>query len=120
MRANKQTLITLVMMIIVAALYRVIPDRPMGFAPHLAMSLFAGAVIKDKKLAFAFPIVSMFISDALYEVLYRNGVGNIPGFYSGQVLNYVLFGSMTVSRDLPPRTTSGLVEQQAWFAKLRR
>ena len=31
-----------------------------------------------------------------------------------------LFGAMTVSRDLPRRTTSGLVEQQAWFAKLRR
>ena len=31
-----------------------------------------------------------------------------------------LFASMTVFRDLPPRTTSGLVEQQAWFAKLRR
>jgi hypothetical protein len=31
-----------------------------------------------------------------------------------------LFGAMTVCRDLPPRTTSGLVEQQAWFAKLRR
>jgi hypothetical protein len=31
-----------------------------------------------------------------------------------------LFGSTAVYKDLPPRTTSGLVEQQAWFAKLRR
>ena len=31
-----------------------------------------------------------------------------------------LFDSTTLLRDLPPRTTSGLVEQQAWFAKLRR
>lgn len=31
-----------------------------------------------------------------------------------------LFSSAPAFRDLPPRTTSGLVEQQAWFAKLRR
>ncbi len=31
-----------------------------------------------------------------------------------------LFGPGVTVRDLPPRTTSGLVEQQAWFAKLRR
>ncbi len=32
-----------------------------------------------------------------------------------------LFGSSAaVFQNLPPRTTSGLVEQQAWFAKLRR
>ena len=31
-----------------------------------------------------------------------------------------LFGSATAYRALPPRTTSGLVEQQAWFAKLRQ
>jgi hypothetical protein len=30
-----------------------------------------------------------------------------------------LFGSADLYRDIPPRTTSGLVEQQAWFAKLR-
>ena len=31
-----------------------------------------------------------------------------------------LFGSEAVFEGLPSRTTSGLVEQQAWFAKLRQ
>ena len=31
-----------------------------------------------------------------------------------------LFGSRAFDADIPPRTTSGLVEQQAWFARLRR
>jgi len=31
-----------------------------------------------------------------------------------------LFGSAAAFQDVPPRNTSGLVEQQAWFAKLRR
>jgi hypothetical protein len=30
-----------------------------------------------------------------------------------------IFGSTDWYADLPPRLTSGLVEQQAWFAKLR-
>jgi hypothetical protein len=38
----------------------------------------------------------MFVSDALYQLLYMNGVGNIPGFYDGQVINYLLFGGLTV------------------------
>jgi hypothetical protein len=60
------------------------------------MAIFGGAVIKDKKFAFLLPLLSMFVSDALYEVLYRNGVGNIKGFYEGQVFNYILFGSLTI------------------------
>jgi len=96
MKANKNIWITLVLMIIVAAFYRVIPDRPMGFAPQLAMALFGGAVIKDKKLAFAFPIFSMFVSDVIYHVLYTAGLSSIPGFYEGQFTNYFLFAAMTV------------------------
>jgi hypothetical protein len=95
MNPNKNILVTLVLMIIVAALYRVIPDRPMGFAPHLAMALFGGSVIKDKKLAFAFPIFSMFVSDVVYHLLYINGISSISGFYEGQFTNYLLFAGMT-------------------------
>src|SRR6476620_958661 len=95
MNSNKNIIVTLVLMIVVAALYRVIPDRPMGFAPHLAMALFGGAVIKDKKLAFAVPIFSMFISDVIYHLLYINGLTPISGFYEGQLTNYILFGAMT-------------------------
>ena len=95
MSQNKNILVTLILMIVVAAFYRVIPDRPMGFAPHLAMALFGGAVIKDKKLAFAFPIFSMFISDVVYHLLYVNGLTSISGFYEGQFTNYLLFAGMT-------------------------
>jgi hypothetical protein len=84
------------MLILVAALYRVIPDRPMGFAPHWAMALFAGSVIKDRRVAFAFPIFSMFISDVIYHLLYINGMTSISGFYSGQFTNYLLFAAMTL------------------------
>ncbi len=93
---KKNTLIiTLIMLIIVSALYRIIPGRPLGFAPQLAMALFAGAIIKDKKWAFALPVFSMFISDLIFQVLFIQGYSSTPGFYDGQLTNYILFGAMT-------------------------
>jgi hypothetical protein len=96
MKANKSLIWTLLALIIVAALYRIIPNRPLGFAPQIAMALFAGAIVKDKKWAFALPIFSMFLSDLLYQGLFSAGISSIPGFYDGQFLNYCLFALMTV------------------------
>ena len=84
------------LLVVVAAVYRAIPGRPWGFAPQLAMAIFSGSVVKDKKWAFAFPLISLIISDALYQLLYINGMFEIPGFYNGMLSNYVLFGSITV------------------------
>jgi hypothetical protein len=95
MKINKSFIWSLILLIVVAALYRVIPDRPYGFAPHIAMALFAGAIIKDKKWAFAIPIFSIFLSDLLYEALYLNGLTQIRGFYEGQLTNYILFAGIT-------------------------
>lgn len=95
MKSNKALFLVFLLLVIVAAVYRAIPGRPMGFAPHLAMALFAGAVIKDKKWAFAFPIFSLFLSDLLYQVLYLNGLSTIRGFYEGQLTNYLLIAVIT-------------------------
>ena len=94
MKSNKHLIVTLIILVIVASLYRVIP-RPVNFAPHIAMALFGGAVISDKKWAFALPIFSMFLSDLLYQVLYNYGVSSTPGFYEGQWQNYLLFAGIT-------------------------
>jgi hypothetical protein len=96
MKNSKQLAISFIILIIVASLYRIMPGRPYGFAPMIAMAIFGGAVIKDKKFAFLFPLLAMFISDGLYQLLYINGVGNITGFYDGQLTNYILFGGLTV------------------------
>lgn len=95
MKINKQTIGSLILLIIISSLYRIIPGRPLGFAPQIAMALFAGSVILDRKSAFIVPILSMLISDIFYQVLFINGLSNIPGFYSGQIINYALFGLIT-------------------------
>ena len=96
MKSNHSVIVSLFLLIIVASLYRVVPGRPYGFAPQIAMSLFGGAVfIRDKKWAFIVPLLSMFISDALYEVLYHAGLTILQGFYEGQWENYLLFALLT-------------------------
>ena len=95
MKITKQVIVSFILLVIIASIYRVMP-RPFGFAPQWAIAIFAGAIIKDRKFSFLLPLLSMFVSDALYEILYRTGAGNIPGFYSGQITNYILFAAMTV------------------------
>ena len=95
MKLNKNLVFVFLLLIIVSALFRLIPGRPLGFSPHIAMALFGGAVIKDKKWAFALPIFSLFLSDLLYQFLYINGLTDTAGFYRGQLANYGLFIGMT-------------------------
>lgn len=96
MKLNKSNLLVLFILILACALYRVWDSRPMGFAPQIAMALFAGSVSKDKRFAFLFPILSLFISDLLYQFLYSQGLTTIKGFYSGQLVNYLVIASVTV------------------------
>lgn len=96
MKMNRSNLLILFVLILAAALYRIWDTRPMGFAPQIAMALFAGSVSKDKRFAFLFPILSLFISDLLYQLLYAQGLTTIKGFYSGQISNYILIASITI------------------------
>ena len=91
MKLNKITVLLFLLMIIVGSVCRIL-----GFAPQIAMAVFGAVVISDKKLAFALPLLSMFISDVLFEVLYRNGLADYGGFYDGQLTNYLLFALITL------------------------
>ena len=91
MKHTKTLIWSFILLVFIAAIYRVIPGRPYGFAPQWAMAIFAGAVIKNRKWALIMPVLSMFISDLLYQLLYMGGLTEIAGFYSGQWQNYVLF-----------------------------
>lgn len=91
---NKQSTTSLIiaaLLVIAAALSRVLlyPDN---FSPIIGIAIFAGAVIKDRKLAFALPLLAMFLSDILFEVF------NIaPGFWGwGQLVGYGILALITV------------------------
>jgi hypothetical protein len=97
MKHNKSLFLAFGLLIIIGSVF-----RAAGFAPQIAMAVFGAAVIRDKKLAFVLPLLSMLLSDVFIEILYRNGLMNYGGFYSGQtffdgqVLNYILLAGLTL------------------------
>ena len=96
---NRNVALIFAMMVLVATAYRIVPytARPEWLgAPQLAMAIFAGSVIKDRKWAFALPLFSMLISDMVMQGLHLMNSSYFPGFYKGQFLNYVLILSCTV------------------------
>ena len=68
MKDNKSVFLAFGLLIIIGSVF-----RAAGFAPQIAMAIFGAAVIKDKKLSFVLPFVSMLLSDVFIEILYRNG-----------------------------------------------
>ena len=91
MNQTKKNILIAVALIIFAAVLKVI-TYPNSFNPIIAIALFSGAVITDKKLAFAMPLLAMFASDLMLEVFKI-----APGFYGiGQVGNYVALLFVTV------------------------
>ncbi len=91
MKQSTSILLIVIVMILAAALSRV-AFYPLNFSPVIAMALFGGAVIRDKKLAFALPLFAMFLSDLLFEVT------NIAtGFWGwGQLAGYGILALVTI------------------------
>src|ERR1700676_5691539 len=56
-----RTLLALALILFAAAL-RIAP-HPWNFTPVGAMALFSGAVIRDRRLVFFFPILALFVGD---------------------------------------------------------
>jgi hypothetical protein len=52
------------LLIILAAAARLAP-HPWNFTPVGAIALFSGAMVRDRRLAFLFPLLVMFLTDAL-------------------------------------------------------
>ena len=96
MKIDKSIIVSFVLLVVIASLYRIMPGRPYGFAPQIAMALFSGSIVKNKAYSFLLPLFSMLLSDVLYEVLFQLKISPIPGFYGGQWINYLLFGAVTI------------------------
>ena len=67
---NKQivnTVILAVVLIIFAAISRLIPHPP-NFAPIASLAIFGGAVISNKKYAIILPLGALLLSDILFEL----------------------------------------------------
>jgi hypothetical protein len=82
-KMNKQQTIFGIALVVLAASMKVI-TFPFSINPIIAISLFSGTLIKDRKLAFLLPLVAMLFSDIMLEF---SGIAD--GFYGwGQIGNY--------------------------------
>jgi len=91
---RKNTIITILLLIVATAIFRVV----LGFAPQIAVAVFSGALFAqkgNKKLAFILPLISMLVSDLLFQVLYVCNLSTIEGFYGiDQVVNYAMIAGL--------------------------
>jgi hypothetical protein len=96
MKLDKSIWLAFILLILAGALSRLLTFGVAGFAPQMAMAIFGGAVIKDKKWALALPLLSLLLSDLAMELLFKAGVADRQGFYSGQWAVYLCFAMLTV------------------------
>lgn len=98
MKFNKQSLFFAILVIGITTVVKLICSPLLslsGFTAVISVSLFAGLVIKDKSIAFLFPLLSLFISDVLVQIFYKAGWFPFAGFYQDQIINYLLFILLT-------------------------
>ena len=124
-----RTLLALALILLAAAL-RIAP-HPWNFAPVGAMALFSGAVLKDRRLAFLFPLLALFAGDLfigfhkLMPIVYasflvnvaiglflrhRRTVSRVAGATSLGAIQFFLFTNFGVwwLGGFYPKTTMGL------------
>lgn len=74
-----------ILMVIATVISRILPHPP-NFTPILAVSLFSGAYLTDRRLALFVPILAMFVSD------YFIGFHDLMPLVYGFMILAVLFG----------------------------
>lgn len=94
---NRARLLTLAGMILAVSAARILP-HPANFTPVAAMALFAGAHFADRRLAFAVPLLAVFLSDL------------VIGFYARMPFVYLTYALIVcIGLRLQPRRRAGAV-----------
>jgi len=99
MKANGRLILFTVILVALSAACKYFfgPDPGWsGFSPVIAIALFAGMIISRKDFSFLLPLLALFLSDAVIQVLYLNDLFPYAGFYEGQWKNYLLLLSATL------------------------
>src|SRR5204862_5977208 len=66
-----------------------------GFSPIIAIALLSGFIIKQKYASYLLPLIALFLSDAVIQILYSLNEFKYPGFYNNQWKNYLILLSAT-------------------------
>ena len=91
-------LLALAIIVVVAAL-RIAP-HPWNFTPIGAMALFSGALVRDRRLAFLFPMATLFVGDIFI------GFHKLMPIVNANFLLTVLIGRWIQNQRSPSRITA--------------
>lgn len=95
-------------LIAAAALTRLIPHPP-NFTPFAAVALFAGAYLKDRRLAFVVPLAALFLTDMLLGFHLT-----MPFVYTGMAIT-VAMGLWLAHRRSAARVLAGALASSVIF-----
>jgi hypothetical protein len=87
--SKHQQLVLAIIVILFSVAFRLLNNQYSwaSFTPMLAMSLFSGFAISDKKLAYLVPLIALILSDALLQI-----TNTQLGFYGpSQFINYTAY-----------------------------
>jgi hypothetical protein len=93
MKVSSRSIIFAVVLVAVTTLVKFICAPVLGlsgFTTIIAVALFAGMSAKEKNTSFLLPLVALFLSDVIIEILYKSDLFAFPGFYKHQITNYAL------------------------------
>jgi hypothetical protein len=99
MKLNRRLIIFTIILVVLATACKVFfgPNLDWsGFSPVIAIALFSGFIIRQKDLAFLLPLLALFISDLVIQVMYQQNLFPYSGFYSGQWKNYLVLLASTL------------------------
>jgi hypothetical protein len=98
MKINKKTIIFFFVLIAISTLIKVMcaPNINLsGFSAGIAVALFAGFTEKDSRKVILLPLLTLFISDLLLQLLHIANIFPFAGFYENQWINYLLIISLS-------------------------
>ncbi|MGQ0658572.1 MAG: DUF6580 family putative transport protein [Chromatiales bacterium] len=102
---------TVLVLIALAALARLLPHPP-NFTPVLAMALFAGSYVPDRRLALALPIAAMLVTDMVL------GWHGTVAYVYGALVAVVGLGMWTASRRSVPTVLGAAIAGSLLFFAL--
>jgi hypothetical protein len=106
----KLRIVALISVVLALALYRILP-HPMNFTPVMAVALFAGAKLDDKRMAFLLPLLAMLLADLVIGLH-----ATMLFVYAGMALAVVLGLMIRQRSGFVPVTAAALAGSLSFFA----
>jgi hypothetical protein len=124
MKMNNRLLIFTLVLIAVATLCKFFfgPNLSWsGFSPVIAIAIFSGMLINNKGKSFFLPLIAVFASDMIIELLFSFKLFPYSGFYTFQLFNYALLlaatliGWMLKGKNYGSIALGGIIAPTAFF-----